>query len=71
MQYTVESLQAEEQRLVAKFQARADRLQTENPNLSRSIAIAKAAEALPVAMNKYLNVRAHLVQLGVPSLPLE
>jgi len=56
---------------VNKFRAKATKLQAADPRLPRSIAMARAAEALPKTMNRYLYVRSLLKARGVAALPFE
>jgi hypothetical protein len=56
---------------IEKIKARATVLMSNDPALPRSIAIAKAAEALPQTMSRYLQARSVLGLRGVRPLPLE
>ena len=56
---------------IAKFRAAADTLTAKAPLLPRSIAIAKACEAMPQTMSKYLWARSVLGMRGTRPLPLE
>jgi hypothetical protein len=56
---------------IAKFRAAADKLVAANPLLSREIALAKACEAMPQTMSKYLWARSVLGMRGTRPLPLE
>ena len=56
---------------IEKIKARATVLMSNDPALPRSIAIAKAAEALPQTMSRYLQARSVLGMRGVRPLPLE
>jgi hypothetical protein len=56
---------------IEKIKARATVLMSQDPSLCRSIAIAKAAEALPQTMSRYLQARSILGLRGVRPLPLD
>ena len=67
---TVEELQAAEEQCLEKFRRRADQLKAAHPGMSDRLLFAKACEAMPKSLQKYLYCRQRLQLLGVPALPL-
>ena len=67
---TLQDLQEQERKCIAKFRAKAAQLRAQDARLSPSIAAAMAYESLPRTMNTYLSVRSRLALAGIAALPL-
>lgn len=65
-----QSLRAEEERVLDKLTARANRYRAEDPRLSFSAAFAHAAEKMPNTYRAYESVRRQLIAMGLcPTIP--
>lgn len=66
----IAEFQETERECLKRFRAKATEIRAANPEMTASIAFAKAVQALPRTADKYQYARQRLQFAGVPALPL-
>ena len=66
----IEQFQEDERECLKRFRAKANEIRAANPEMTASIAFAKAVQSLPRTADRYQYARQRLQFAGIPAQPL-